>query len=169
MLAIVGLVSVLLVLFLIMSKKMTTMMALIVVPVVACIIVGQAGEMGGFITSGIKSVAATGTMFIFAVAFFGLMGDTGTFERIVNKIIHWHKSHKNLCRHICHYPADPFGWLWRNDLPDHGSRDAAHLSETQNEAADARYDRCYGCRYDECGPLGRPHDPCSYGFGGFSD
>lgn len=67
MLAIVGLVSVLLVLFLIMSKKMTTMMALIVVPVVACIIVGQAGEMGGFITSGIKSVAATGTMFIFAV------------------------------------------------------------------------------------------------------
>ena len=34
MLAIVGLVSVLLVLFLIMSKKMTTMMALIVVPVV---------------------------------------------------------------------------------------------------------------------------------------
>lgn len=87
MLAIVGLVSVLLVLFLIMSKKMTTMMALIVVPVVACIIVGQTGEMGGFITSGIKSVAATGTMFIFAVAFFGLMGDTGTFERIVNKII----------------------------------------------------------------------------------
>lgn len=61
-------------------------MALIVVPVVACIIVGQADE-GRLYYSGIKSVAATGTMFIFAVAFFGLMGDTGTFERIVNKII----------------------------------------------------------------------------------
>lgn len=87
MLAIVGLASVLIVLVLIMSKKMTTMNALIVVPVIACLLVGQGASMGGYITSGIKSVAATAAMFIFAVVFFGIMSDVGAFERIVNRII----------------------------------------------------------------------------------
>ena len=87
MLAIVGLITILLVLYLILSKRMTTMMALIVVPMIACVVVGEGAQLTSFITSGINSVAATGTMFIFAVLFFGLMSDTGTFERVVNKII----------------------------------------------------------------------------------
>lgn len=87
MLAIVGLLTILIVMFLIMTKKCSTMIALIAVPMIACIIVGQGAEMGGYITSGIKSVAATGVMFIFAVAFFGVMGDVGAFEIVVNKIL----------------------------------------------------------------------------------
>lgn len=87
MLAIVGLITILAVLVLIMTKKMSTMLALIIVPIIACVVVGQGGQIGGYITSGIKSVAATGTMFIFAVLFFGIMSDVGAFERIVNKII----------------------------------------------------------------------------------
>lgn len=87
MLAIVGLVTILLVMFLIMTKKCSTLVALITVPMVACLIVGQGANMGEFITAGIKSVAATGVMFIFAVAFFGIMGDVGAFEIVVNKIL----------------------------------------------------------------------------------
>ena len=86
MLAIVGLITILLVLYLILSKKMTTMMALIAVPMIACVVVGEGAQLTSFITSGINSVAATGTMFIFAVLFFGLMSDTGTFERVVERI-----------------------------------------------------------------------------------
>ena len=87
MLAIVGLITILAVLILIISKKMTTMLALIVLPVIACIIIGKSGLIGKFMLSGIKSVAPTGAMFIFAVLFFGVMSDVGAFERIVNKII----------------------------------------------------------------------------------
>lgn len=87
MLAIVGLATVLIVLALIMSKKTSTMSALIIVPVIACFVIGKGGSLGKFMLDGIKSVAPTGAMFIFAVLFFTLMGDVGAFERIVNKII----------------------------------------------------------------------------------
>lgn len=87
MLAVVGLVTVLLVLISILTKKLSTMCALISVPIVACLILGLGGDMGKFMMAGIKSVAPTGAMFIFAVLFFTIMGDTGVFERIVNKIL----------------------------------------------------------------------------------
>lgn len=87
MLAIIGVITVLAVLALIMSKKVSPMISLIVVPMIACLLVGQGSEMGGYITAGIKSVAPTGCMFIFAVLFFGIMGDVGAFERIVNAIL----------------------------------------------------------------------------------
>ena len=87
MLAIVGLVTVLLVLISILTKKLSTMCALIAVPIIACLVLGLGGEMGKFMMAGIKSVAPTGAMFIFAVLFFTIMGDTGVFERIVNKIL----------------------------------------------------------------------------------
>jgi len=79
--------TILIVMFLIMTKKCSTMIALIAVPMVACLVVGQGASMGSYITSGIKSVAATGVMFIFAVAFFGIMGDVGAFEIVVNRIL----------------------------------------------------------------------------------
>lgn len=63
------------------------MCALISVPIIACLILGLGGDMGKFMMAGIKSVAPTGAMFIFAVLFFTIMGDTGVFERIVNKIL----------------------------------------------------------------------------------
>ncbi|MBC3536814.1 CitMHS family transporter [Megasphaera hominis] len=87
MLAIVGLITILLVLTLIMTKKLSTMSALIAIPILACLFLGQAGDLGKFMLAGIKNVAPTGAMFIFAVLFFTIMGDAGVFERIVNKII----------------------------------------------------------------------------------
>lgn len=87
MLAIVGLLTILVVMFLIMTKKCSTMVALIIVPMIACLVVGQGANMGAYISDGIKNVAATGVMFIFAVAFFGVMGDVGAFEIIVNRIL----------------------------------------------------------------------------------
>lgn len=87
MLAITGLFTILVIMFLIMTKKCSTMVALIVVPMAACLLMGQGADMGKYISSGISSVAATGVMFIFAVAFFGVMGDVGAFEIIVNRIL----------------------------------------------------------------------------------
>ena len=105
MLAIVGLLTILVVMFLIMTKKCSTLVALIAVPMIACVIVGQGADMGGYITAGIKSVAATGVMFIFAVAFFGVMGDVGAFE-IVSSLPHMQWLPLPPWHHAC--PPLPF-------------------------------------------------------------
>ena len=55
-----------------MTKKASPVVALIVVPAVAAVIGGFGGELNTFITDGIKAIAPTGTMFIFAILFFGV-------------------------------------------------------------------------------------------------
>lgn len=100
MLALIGLLIIVIMLALIMSKKMQTMVALIVVPIVGCLIAGFAGlieledgaafslsTLGSYITAGIQDIAPTAAMFIFAILFFGLMSDAGTFDPIINGII----------------------------------------------------------------------------------
>lgn len=87
MLAIVGLITILLVLASIMTKKLSTMSALIAIPIVACLFLGQGSDLGKYMLAGIKNVAPTGAMFIFAVLFFTILGDAGVFEKIVNKIV----------------------------------------------------------------------------------
>lgn len=87
MLAIVGFITVLVLLAAIMTKKLSTMSALIAIPVIACLAIGQGASMGKYMLDGIKIVAPTGAMFIFAVLFFTIMGDAGVFERIVNAIM----------------------------------------------------------------------------------
>lgn len=86
-LALVGFLSIIAVLVLIMTKKLSPMLTLIAVPIIACVLVGEGAQMGEFITDGLKSVASTGVMFIFAVLFFGIMGDNGCFGRIVDKVL----------------------------------------------------------------------------------
>lgn len=87
MLAILGFLTIIILLVLIMSKKASPVVALIVVPTIAAFVGGFGGEVGKFITDGIKSIAPTGTMFIFAILFFGILTDAGTFEPIINKIL----------------------------------------------------------------------------------
>ncbi len=87
MLAIVGFLVIGVILFLIMTKKTSALVALIVVPIVGVFIVGQGPEVGKYIASGIGRMAATGVMFIFSILFFGIMRDNGTFDPIVSKII----------------------------------------------------------------------------------
>lgn len=96
MLAILGFLTVIIMLALVMSKKSSPTIALIIVPVITGIIASffSTGEgaysvlnIGGFITSGIGTVAATGVMFIFSILFFGILTDAGTFRPIIEKIL----------------------------------------------------------------------------------
>ena len=87
MLAIVGFATILVLLAAIMAKKLSTMSALIAIPIIACLAIGEGGSLSKYMLDGIKIVAPTGAMFIFAVLFFTIMGDAGVFERIVNKIM----------------------------------------------------------------------------------
>lgn len=109
-LAILGFLTVVVMLVLIMTKKASPLVALIAVPIItgiiACFFIavvpkdapeGAAAvidfmanfkSLGGMITGskGIGSVAATGVMFIFSILFFGILTDAGTFRPIIGGI-----------------------------------------------------------------------------------
>lgn len=87
MLAGLGILTILLLLFLVMTKKASPVVALILVPVVTALLGGFRLEIDNFITDGIKSIAPTGVMFIFAILFFGILTDAGTFRPIVDRLL----------------------------------------------------------------------------------
>ncbi len=74
-------------LFLIMTKRLTVIVALVLVPIVFGVIGGFGSEMGPMMLEGIQKVAPTGIMVGFAVLYFGLMMDTGLFDPIISRII----------------------------------------------------------------------------------
>lgn len=87
MAAALGFITIIVLLAVIMMKKMSPLVALISVPVVTALIGGHGLQIGKFINDGIKSIAPTGTMFIFAILFFGILTDAGTFQPIIDKIL----------------------------------------------------------------------------------
>ena len=86
-LGIMGVIMMLLVLVVIMSNKVHPVIAMVMIPVVICFMIGQGADVGTYATDGIKSVAATGCMFIFSVLFFGIITDAGAFDPIVDQIL----------------------------------------------------------------------------------
>lgn len=87
MLAILGVTTIIALLFLVMTKKASAVVALILVPVITGAMAGLGFELVDFITDGIKSIAPTGVMFIFAILFFGILTDAGTFRPIINGLL----------------------------------------------------------------------------------
>lgn len=86
--ALIGLLTVVVMLALIMSKRLSAMVALVAVPVVAALIMRFSPvEVSKFIVSGIGSVAPTAVMFIFAIIFFGVVFDAGMFDPIIGVIL----------------------------------------------------------------------------------
>lgn len=92
-LSIIGLATILIMLALIMTKKISTMSALILVPMAGYLIASFLGivvedvTLGSLMVDGIRSIAPTGVMFIFAILFFGILLDAGTFDPIIDRII----------------------------------------------------------------------------------
>lgn len=87
MLALLGFLTIFVLLLLIMTKKASPVVALIAVPVISAVIGGFGGSLDQFVTDGIKAIAPTGTMFIFAILFFGVLTDAGTFDPIIKTIL----------------------------------------------------------------------------------
>jgi CitMHS family citrate-Mg2+:H+ or citrate-Ca2+:H+ symporter len=87
MLATLGLVTVLLVLALIVSRAATPLVALVLVPVTAAVVAGFAPRVGVFVVSGLQQTAAVAAMFVFAILYFGVMTDAGLLDPIVDRIL----------------------------------------------------------------------------------
>ena len=87
MLALLGFLIIGLFLILIMTNRLSVLIALVLVPTVFALIGGFGLEMGDMMLDGILKVAPTGIMIVFAVLYFGLMIDTGLFSPMISKML----------------------------------------------------------------------------------
>jgi len=72
---------------LIMTKSLSVLTALVLVPVVVGALAGFAPQLGPMMADGVEKLAPTGVMLAFAILYFGLMIDVGLFDPAVNAIV----------------------------------------------------------------------------------
>ncbi|WP_148193444.1 CitMHS family transporter [Pseudomonas syringae] len=87
MLATLGVITILAMLVSIMSKRISPLVALIALPIIAALLAGFGLQTSGFIITGIKNVAPVVGMFVFAILFFGIMTDAGMLDPIIDRIL----------------------------------------------------------------------------------
>jgi len=74
--------------YLIMSKRMTAMNALILIPILFAVSLGfYDAKLGKMMFDGVKKVAPTGIMICFAILYFGIMIDAGLFDPVIERIL----------------------------------------------------------------------------------
>lgn len=90
MLAFVGFATIGLILVLLLSQRVTAIVALAGVPLLGALVAGfTAAEISGFVSEGLNGVVGVAAMFMFAIIFFGVLRDAGMFDPIVDRIISW--------------------------------------------------------------------------------
>lgn len=88
MLVLYGLLIIGLFLFLIWSKRVSVMIALVMIPVLVAVIAGfSVADIGTFALSGIRQVAPTAVLLMFAVLYFSIMLDSGLFDPVIKMVL----------------------------------------------------------------------------------
>jgi CitMHS family citrate-Mg2+:H+ or citrate-Ca2+:H+ symporter len=93
MLSLLGFATIAIFLILIITKRLSVITALVLVPVIIGFLAGfSPKDLGEMILAGIKQVAPTGILLMFAVLYFGTMLDVGLFDPIIAAIIRFVKG-----------------------------------------------------------------------------
>jgi CitMHS family citrate-Mg2+:H+ or citrate-Ca2+:H+ symporter len=88
MLALYGFLIIIVFLLLIISKKMSVITALVLVPIIFGVIAGfNHNELGEMALTGIRQVAPAGILLMFAVLYFSVMLDAGLFDPLIGLIL----------------------------------------------------------------------------------
>jgi CitMHS family citrate-Mg2+:H+ or citrate-Ca2+:H+ symporter len=87
MLGFYGLLTIGVLLFLVISKKASPVVALILVPLITGLAAGFGSELSAMVGEGLKGIAPTTVMFVFAILFFGVLMDAGTFDPIISRTL----------------------------------------------------------------------------------
>ena len=72
---------------LLLTKRMSVLTALVIVPIAAGLLGGFAAELGKMMFDGVKALAPTGVMLTFAILYFGIMIDAGLFDPVVRLVV----------------------------------------------------------------------------------
>jgi len=86
-LPLLGLATIVVLLAAILSKRMSPLVALIIVPIAASLIGGFGLQTSKFVIDGLKSLAPVVGMFVFAILYFGTITDAGTLDPIIDRIL----------------------------------------------------------------------------------
>lgn len=87
---ILGFVTIGAILALLLTSRVAAVVALAGVPVLTALLAGFGPmEIGDFVGDGLGGVVGTATMFIFAIAYFGVMRDAGMFDPVIRRIVAW--------------------------------------------------------------------------------
>ncbi|WP_432103668.1 CitMHS family transporter [Streptomyces sp. bgisy091] len=92
MLTILGFAMIATFLVLIMTKKMSPIAALVLIPALFCVAVGQGARLGDYVIEGVGDLAPTAAMLMFAIVYFGVMIDVGLFDPVVRAILRFCKA-----------------------------------------------------------------------------
>jgi len=87
MLASLGVLTIVALLGLILSKRVSPIVALILVPIATALAGGFGWQIGGFVLAGLQQTASVAAMFVFAILFFGVMTDAGLLDPVVDGIL----------------------------------------------------------------------------------
>ena len=72
---------------LIMTDRLSALLALILVPVAFALLAGFGGEIGKMVLDGIRNLAPTGVLLLFAILYFGIMIDAGLFDPVARTVL----------------------------------------------------------------------------------
>ncbi|WP_430425766.1 CitMHS family transporter [Phenylobacterium sp.] len=86
-LALLGFAMVAAFMTLIMTGRLAPVVALIVTPIVFGLLAGYGLDLGPMMLEGVKKIAPTGVMIMFAILYFGVMIDAGLFDPAVRRLI----------------------------------------------------------------------------------
>ena len=87
MLVILGFLMVATFMALIMTKRLTPLLALIIVPTVFGLFAGAGLGIGDMVMDAVKDMSSTAALLMFAIIYFGLMIDVGLFDKLVTLIV----------------------------------------------------------------------------------
>ncbi|MFD7512459.1 CitMHS family transporter [Streptomyces sp. NPDC059853] len=83
----VGFLTIGAILALLLTNRVTAVVALAGVPVLGALVLGfSLSEIGTFVGSGLGGVAGVTAMFVFAIVYFGVMRDAGMFDPVITRI-----------------------------------------------------------------------------------
>src|SRR5476651_1966905 len=87
MLALTGTIAIVALFGLIITKRLSPLVALIAVPTVAALAAGFGLSTAKFIVHGVQAIGPVAGMFVFAILFFGILTDAGMLDPIINGIL----------------------------------------------------------------------------------
>jgi CitMHS family citrate-Mg2+:H+ or citrate-Ca2+:H+ symporter len=87
MLMLLGYLMVATFMILIMTRRLSALVALILVPILFGLIAGHGTDLGPMAVDGLSKLAPTATLLLFAVLYFAVMIDAGLFDPLVNRVL----------------------------------------------------------------------------------
>lgn len=88
MLATIGFIMVIILVYCLITKKLLPPVAFVLLPIIAALVAGfNIFDIGKFAAKGVSGMVNTVSLFVFSISFFSLMNDAGVFDGVVNMLV----------------------------------------------------------------------------------